>query len=192
MALKKILEGIPEKLKNECDEDVFKVLIRTLKECNFIQHFKSLEMIVHKCYWSRRIYVNEACKETLFQNISLWSNDITNPEGGMIHGLTYIDRYSFSCMFITNIVLKVWPKYGIYDRYFIRNFFNTIYDCDARHCFEIDNFIDFDRVNTAVNYCIDSIKPEDAHFIGKVKNVQIIMKKHEDTKYYRQEISKKA
>ena len=192
MALKKILEEIPQKLKNECDEDVFKVLIRTLKECNFIQHFKSLGMIVHRCYWSRRIYVNEACKETLFQNISLWSNDITKPEGGMIHSIPASDLFSFSCMFKTNIVLQVWPKYGIYDRCFIRNFFSTIFDCNARHCFEIDNFVDFDRVNTAVNYCIDSIKSEDARFVGNVKDIQRIMNKYGNTKNNRQEISKKA
>jgi hypothetical protein len=96
------------------------------------------------CYWSRRIYVNEANKETLFQNISLWSNDITKQEGGMIHSIPASDLFSFSCMFKTNIVLQVWPKYGIYDRCFIRNFFSTIFDCNARHCFEIDNFIDFD------------------------------------------------
>ena len=192
MALKKILGEIPQKLKNECDEDVFKVLIRTLKECNFIQHFKSLEMIVHRCYWSRRLYVNELGKETLFQNISLWSNDITKPEGGMIHSVPASDLFSFSCMLKTNIVLQVWPKYGIYDRCFIKNFFDSIYDWNARNCFEIDNSIDFDRVNTAIKYCIDSIKPEDVYFIGEVKVIQLIMKKYEDTKHYRQEINKKV
>ena len=192
MALKKILKGIPEELKNECDEDVFKVLIRTLKECNFIQHFKSLEMIVHRCYWSRRTYVNVSVKETLFQNISLWSNDITKPEGGMIHSIPASALFSFFCMFKTNIVLQVWPKYGIYDRFFIRNFFSAIYEFDTVYHIETDNIIDFDRVNTAVKYCIDNIKPEDAHFIGNVKDVQQIMKKYEDTKHNKQEINKKA
>ena len=72
------------------------------------------------------------------------------------------------------------------------SFFTTIFDCNARHCFEIDNFIDFDRVNTAIKYCINSIKPEDVHFIGNVKDVQRIMKKYEDTKRHKQKISKKT
>jgi hypothetical protein len=189
MALKEIMKTIPQDLKNECDEAIFKVLIRTLKECNFIQHFKSMEEIVNRCYWSRRIYVNEAHKETLFQNISLWANDITKPEGGMIHNVSGNDLFSFSCMLKTNIVLQIWPKYGIYDKYFIRNFISTIYDCDARNCFEINNFLDFDKVNKAISYCIDSIKPEDISFMGNIKDIQRIMKQHGNTKNNRQEIS---
>ena len=130
----KIPKTIDKKDIKKHDLEVFKMLIRALKETGILHKFKSQEAIIRKCYWSRKNYCSTD-NEPLYINMALWSGDIqallerkfnlTTKQKDML-------RLKYQYLVLSNVLLKN----KIYSRNFMRCFFETIKCCKDNKIFD--------------------------------------------------------
>ncbi len=127
MVIKKLIDSIQDDWKTEYDEQIFTLLLRTLKETGYICKYNNFSTIVNICYRSRNTFVLKNHAESLWKNISLWMSDITKSEGGLKGDIDSFDRLHLSFMWKIKIINKMLSKYNIYDSEFFNHFFHTFY-----------------------------------------------------------------
>lgn len=164
MVVKKLIDSIQDDWKTEYDEQIFALLLRTLKETRYICKYDNFSTIVNRCYWSRNHYVLKARSETLWKNISLWMNDITTPEGGLKYHIDSLDRLHLTFIWKIIIINKILSKYNIYDSEFFYHFFTTFYDLSEYVISDqYKKRIDLDNVYKALEYCDKILKYKNEH-----------------------------
>lgn len=159
MVIKKLIDSIQDDWKTEYDEQIFSLLLRTLKETGYVCKYYNFSTIVNRCYLSRNTFVLKSHYESLWKNISLWMSDITKSEGCLKGDIDSFDRLHLSFIWKITIINKMLSKYNIYDREFFNHFFRNFYNF-SKHVFS-DRYkkrIDLDSVYKALEYCDKILK----------------------------------
>ena len=122
-------EKYPGMLINaDVDNQVFKILVRTLKDFGYINKFSSLERIKECCYKSRYTNTNKGTlAETYFQNMLYWVKDIRD-----VHNtFNWVDerpKMAITMVFISRIVNSGVVPLDENNELVGRRFFNTFFD----------------------------------------------------------------
>ena len=135
----KIPETIDKKIIRKHDLEVFKMLIRALKETGILHKFKSQEAIIKKCYWSRNYY-GSTSNEPFYMNMALWSGDIQSLLDKSFKLTTeqnLLLRLKYQYLVLSNVLLKN----KIYSRNFMAYFLETIIYCNDNKIFDNKNNI---------------------------------------------------
>lgn len=104
------------------DDYVFKILIRTFKDCGIYNHFKSKKQIVERCYGSRLNYAIKDNSETIFQNLTYWVADSTKGS------ITDETTRNIRAIYVSRLVNNLLVEKKISPRTLTDNFFVCFYD----------------------------------------------------------------
>jgi hypothetical protein len=156
----KIPNTIDKKCIKKHDLEVFKMLIRALKEIGILHKFKSQEAIIKRCYWSRNYY-GSMSNEPLYQNMALWVGDIQalfDKKFKLTSEQNALLRLKYQYLVLSNVLLKN----KIYSRNFMGCFFETIKYCNDNKIFDNKKNITHGLKET-IEKCSNHLK----HFIAQ-------------------------
>ena len=104
------------------DDYVFKILIRTFKDCGIYKYFKNKRQIVELCYNSRLNYAIKDNSETIFQNLTYWVAD------SIKGGISDEAMRNIRAIYVSRLVNNLLVEKKIPPRTLTKSFFVCFYD----------------------------------------------------------------